>query len=465
MTRAIAARFPPRSLTLRVVALSTVWTIIAMVAIATVISALYREASQRDFERLLSAHLFSLIGAVSVNSDGVLEGSPELGDIRFVEPRSGWYWIVTPVTNNLQGRLASPSTVGQDIASPSTAKVPFDSQFRRHYETQGLGGETLTVFETEVVLDTDNRIARFRVMGNRSELDAEISAFRNRIYTYLGIFGLGTIAINAVAILFGLRPLMRVRRAFADIREGRSGRLEGPFPDEIAPLAQEMNALIENNQRIVERARTQVGNLAHSLKTPLSVLLNEGKAIGGAKGRIVTEQAGAMQVQVQHYLQRARVAAQRDSVVFRTPVTPVLERMVRVTAKLNRDKSIGLDNRLPQAVFAGESEDLEEIVGNLLENAAKWGRERVLLTLRPSAAGKGARTFELVIDDDGPGLEPDQIAEALMRGRRLDQSKPGSGLGLSIVNDTVREYGGVVHLGRATMGGLSARVVLPLADG
>lgn len=464
MGRTIAPLFSPRSLTLRVVALSTVWVVIAMVAVATVISTLYRDASRRDFDRLLSAHLFSLIGAVSVSSDGRLQGVPELGDIRFVEPLSGWYWSVVPVTPNLKGRLASPSLVGKTIASPSPDKVPFDSQFRRHYEAQGPSGERLLVFETEVVLDSHNRIARFRVMGNLSTFRAEVSAFRNRLYTYLALFGLGSIAINAAVILFGLRPLVRVRKALADIREGRAVRLGGQFPDEIAPLAKETNALIDNNLRIIERARTQVGNLAHSLKTPLSVLVNEGKAIGGEKGRVVSEQAEAMQVQVQHYLQRARIAAQRDSVVFRTPVTPALERMVRVAAKLNADKSVTFENALPDALFAGEREDLEEIVGNLLENAGKWSRGKISLTLRRGASDKIEQALEIEIEDDGPGLEPEQITDALMRGRRLDQSKPGSGLGLAIVNDTVREYGGSIHFGRSPLGGLSTRVILPQVD-
>ena len=188
------------------------------------------------------------------------------------------------------------------------------------------------------MLDSQNRVARFRVMGNRTELEHEISSFEQRLYTYLSIFGLGMIAINAMAILLGLRPLNRVRNALAMVREGAAQRLDGRFPAEIEPLANETNALIENNRRIVERSRTQVGNLAHSLKTPLAVLINEGRALGGAKGELIADQAAAMQHQVEHYLRRARVAAQRDSVVYRTPVQPLLERLVRVVEKLGRMK-------------------------------------------------------------------------------------------------------------------------------
>ncbi|SDP72656.1 Signal transduction histidine kinase [Phyllobacterium sp. YR620] len=447
-----------RSLSLRVITLSTLWTIISFFAIATIISALYGEARLQSFKQLLSAHLFSVIASVSVN-DGTLAGRPDPGEVRYSSPMSGWYWSVEPVGDNLKGSLRSISLGDKSIDSPSTLLVPFDTSFQRSYTEEGPNGQQLSVVETEVVLDAENRVARFRVMGNLSEVEGEIANFRHTLYFYLGIFGLGGTLINAAVILFGLRPLDRVRRSLTDIREGKVTRLNENLPDEIAPLAREMNALIDNNRRIMERSRTQVGNLAHSLKTPLSVLVNESRTIGGTEGRLIAEQSAAMQVQVQHYLQRARVAAQRDSVVFRAPVTPILERLVRVTAKLNPDKEVRFDNYMDDVIFAGEQEDLEEMVGNLLENAGKWGNSVIRLRLSQVDAG-----FEISVDDDGSGLAPEQIKDALTRGKRLDESKPGTGLGLSIVHDTVREYGGTLRLERsADLGGLSARLTLPVA--
>lgn len=451
-----------RSLAIRVVTLSTLWVILALVVVATLISTLYGDAARNNFERLLTAHLFSLVGAVSISPDGTLQGRPELGELRYSSPLSGWYWSVDPVSSNINGKLQSLSLVGRIVPEIPINQAPFDSSFMRSYTLPGLNGEELYIVETEVVLDNDNRVARFRVMGNLSEVMSEISDFRSKLALYLAIFGLGSVFINAGIILFGLRPLDKVRQALADIREGRSAKLGTSLPLEIAPLANEMNALIENNRRIVERSRTQVGNLAHSLKTPLSVLTNEARTMGGEQGRVVLEQSEAMQVQIQHYLQRARIAAQRDSVVFRTPVTPVLERMERVTAKLNPAFKITFGNVLPEAVFAGEKEDLEEIVGNLLENAGKWGRRQIEIVLRPAADAQ--RQFEILIEDDGPGLAPDKIEQALKRGNRVDETKPGTGLGLAIVQDTVREYGGTLHLGKSNWGGLQVRVVLPLTE-
>ncbi|MCV0396202.1 MAG: histidine kinase [Rhizobiaceae bacterium] len=452
-------KFGPGSLAFRVIAFSSVWAILALVVIATIISALFRQASERGFESLLSAHLFNLISAVSVGEDGRLEGSPDLGDLRFSMPRSGWYWSVTPVTEGLEPELRSGSLV-EPIDAPTAEEIPFTADFQRRYITDGLAGEEVQVYETEFALGSEGEsIARFRVMGNLSELEAELSAFDRTLYIYLALFGAGMIALNAAVILFGLRPLGRVREALTSIRTGAAKKLDGSFPDEIQPLATETNALIENNRRIIERARTQVGNLAHSLKTPLAVIVNEGRSLGGSKGSLIAEQADMMTAQVEHYLQRARIAAQRESVVFRTPVAPVLERLVRVMAKLQPKFDIALEPVPEGAIFAGEREDLEEIVGNLLENATKWGKA----TVRVSVAPRGDM-IDLVIEDDGPGIPPDKAHVALKRGRRLDETKPGTGLGLAIVSDLAAEYGGSVALGQSDLGGLRAVVSLRRAE-
>lgn len=460
MRRPLSLRLWPRSLAFRVIAFSTIWAILTLVVIFTLITTLYRQASERGFDSLLSAHLFNLIGSVGVSENGALTGSPDLGDLRFSEPNSGWYWSVEPASEGVHGDLHS-SSMTRTILSPSITVVPFNTSFQRSYTTPGINGEKLTVFESEFVLDSKNRAARFRVMGNQTELEQEIGTFQRRLLTYLSLFGVGMIAINAIAILLGLQPLRRVRNALAMVREGTAQRLDGRFPAEIEPLANETNALIENNRRIVERSRTQVGNLAHSLKTPLAVLLNEGRALGGAKGQLITEQAASMQKQVEHYLQRARVAAQRDSVVYRTPVSPLVQRMVRVLQKLNPETSLSLTLPAGEVIFAGEREDLEELLGNLLENALKWAKGAVAVTLTSLADKDGTPSlFEISIEDDGPGIPEDKAREALKRGRRLDETKPGTGLGLAIVADLVNEYGGTLALERSGLGGLKAAVRL-----
>lgn len=455
-----SARFGLRSLSLRVVTFSTLWAVAALVVIATLISSLYRDAAERGFHSLLSAHLYGLVSAVSISPEGRLRGTPDLYDINFARPHSGWYWSIEPASPGVTGGFRSPSLTG-DIAQPSSTAVPFNSEFQRRYQAAGLASERVDVLESDFILDEKNRVARFRVMGNRTDLEAQISAFDRQLYSYLALFGVGMIVINAAVILIGLRPLDRVRAALAQLREGTARTLDGNFPSEIAPLADEANALIENNRRVVERARTQVGNLAHSLKTPVAVLLNEGRAMGGDKGRLIVEQAGAMQQQVEHYLKRARIAAQRDSVVYRTPVGDAVERLLRVFRKLNPGLEIVFDPVRPEPLFAGEQGDLEEILGNLLENACKWARSRV--RVRVAADETGDRFLVLTVDDDGPGIPEDKAREALQRGKRLDETKPGTGLGLAIVADLANEYGGEVELGRSGLGGLCATVRLARA--
>lgn len=451
------------SLTLRVIALSSVWAVTAFLVIGGLISTLYERAVTVSFEAVVTAQLYNLVNAVAVSEQGFLSGSPNLGDLEFSRPLSGWYWEVIPVSGQTLGRLASTSLGGGRIEAPSPSEVPFDTQYRRSYSAQGLGGEELHVEEAEIVLDASGHAARFRAMGNASEVDASVAGFNGRLALYLGLFGLGSILINALAILYGLRPLTRVRRALGDVRAGRADRLKGPFPAEISPLAGEMNALIENNRRIVDRARTQVGNLAHSLKTPIAVLINEADAMGGEKGRLVSEQAEGMRVQVQHYLDRARVAALSEGSVARTPVRPSLERLAKVIRRLS--PHLRLDMALPEGraemVFAGEREDFEEMVGNLLENAAKWSGGRILVRLGAIDGGR----FRLSVEDDGPGLSPERMAEATKRGRRFDEATAGSGLGLSIVLDTALQYRGEFRLDRSAMGGLKAELDLPRAAG
>lgn len=458
----IASRLGFRSLAFRVLALSTLWAVLALVVVSTIVSSLYRQNAERSFTSLLQAHLFNLVSSVDVTPDGRLTGTPNLGDIRFSDIGSGWYWAVDSISQGLRGSISSVSMGAGTLPIPSIEEVPREESFQRHYRIDGLAGEKLAVVETEVELDAQNQVARFRVMGNRTELDDEISDFNQRLFTYLGLFGAGMIAINAIAILLGMRPLGRVREALAQVREGTAKRLDGTFPTEIEPLANETNALIDNNRRIVERSRTQVGNLAHSLKTPLAVMLNEGRTIGGKKGRLIEEQASNMQQQVEHYLQRARVAAQRDSVVYRTPVAPVIERMGRVMQKLNARIDVNVNEGPKGLMFAGEREDLEEIVGNLMENALKWGRSKARLSVQP--VGRDAGRLRLLIEDDGPGIPPEQAREALKRGSRLDETKPGTGLGLAIVADLVKEYGGELRLEQSELGGLKAVVELPSAE-
>jgi signal transduction histidine kinase len=448
------------SLSLRLFALTSIFAVIAVAAIALVLSELYRVNAERRFAELLTANLYNLMGSVETGDEGRLTGRPNLGDPRFSRFGSGWYWWVGQVGNQ-ENRLASASL--SDDVIPEPQGIPFDASFQRLYQYEDRGGRLLTVAEAQVYLGTGDDIYSFRVTGNRDEIDAEIASFVQRLIMLLALFALGFIAASYGIVRLGLRPILRATQRLADIREGRAEKLEGSFPREIRPFIDEANSLIVSNRAVVERARTQVGNLAHSLKTPLAVLRNEAANAPSGLGRLIREQTGLMQDQVENYLNRARIAARHGTITSLARVRPVTERLVRVIGKLNPELEIGSVFETDLA-FAGESQDLEEILGNLLENAARFARTKIVLTVREITSGQ-APEIEIDVEDDGPGMKAEQAEIALRRGARLDESTPGSGLGLSIVNDIVREYQGSLAFHRAQMGGLGARVRLPARRG
>ena len=283
-------------------------------------------------------------------------------------------------------------------------------------------------------------------------------------YYLVGTFAALSIVLVLTTIFqvrFGLAPLKRISDSIADIRSGRAERLEGEFPVEIAPLARETNALIDANREIVERARTHVGNLAHAIKTPLSVIVNEAAAHSADPfATKVLEQADVMRDQVAHHLERARIAARLTVIATITEVAPVIDALCRTMDKIHRDRGIAIEVANDEkARFRGERQDLEEMAGNLVDNACKWAASRVFIEV--SAEPGAGQMLRIIVDDDGRGLSAEERAQVSRRGQRLDESKPGSGLGLSIVVDLAALYGGSLSLGRAPIGGLRAELLLP----
>ena len=450
------------TLSLRLFLLTSVWALVSVALIALVLTRAYRDSAEKRFGELLTANLYNLMASVEAGPDGGLTGTPDLRDARFSNYGSGWYWSVQAV-NNPANRLASASLAGASIPIPSD--TPFDATFQRHYTyvdpASGNRHQDLAAVEARLFLGTGDEVYSFRIAGNKAELADEVADFQRRLIALLALFGLGFVVASFVIVRVGLRPISGATRRLADIREGRAEKLEGDFPREIQPLIDETNALIESNRAVIERARTQVGNLAHSLKTPLAVLMNEANGAPADLKRIILEQTGLMRDQVQNYLDRARIAARHATTTSRTEVLPVLERLARVIGKLNPQLAIELPKSAASPlIFAGEQQDFEEIVGNLMENAARFAKETVHLEAeRILRDGKPVLVMRII--DDGPGMSEAECEIALQRGARLDETTPGSGLGLSIVRDIASEYGGTLALDRSPTGGLRATVSLP----
>ncbi|MCB1462489.1 MAG: histidine kinase [Nitratireductor sp.] len=450
------------TLSLRLFLLTSLWALVSVALIALVLTGAYRGNAEKRFSELLTANLYNLMASVEAGPDGRLTGTPELRDARFSNFASGWYWSVEAVSDP-SNRLASASLAGATIPVPRD--TPFDATFQRHYTYVDPRGaqdaNQLAAVEARLYLGTGEEIYSFRITGNKAELAEEIADFQRRLVALLALFGLGFVVASFVIVRVGLRPISGATRRLADIREGRAERLEGEFPREIQPLIDETNALIESNRSVIERARTQVGNLAHSLKTPLAVLMNEARAAPPDLQRIILEQTGLMRDQVQNYLDRARIAARHATATSRTEVSPVLERLARVVGKLNPQLEIEMPSAGPMPlVFAGEQQDFEEIVGNLMENAARFARKTVRLGAE-RVVRDGKPCLVIRVEDDGRGMSEAESEIALQRGARLDETTPGSGLGLAIVRDIASEYAGSLTLDRSTMGGLRATVMLP----
>jgi signal transduction histidine kinase len=291
-----------------------------------------------------------------------------------------------------------------------------------------------------------------------------MEAFNNALVLVLTLLGLGLLAALLIQVHYGLRPLRALEAELAAIRAGERERLTTQYPEEISPVAKELNLLIQSNSEVVERARTQVGNLAHALKTPLSVLANESRHNQSEFALKVAEQAAIMRDQVSLYLDRARRAARAQTLGSVTMVDEVLDAIARTLTRIHMDRAIEIEVHCPPGLrFRGERQDLEEMIGNLLDNASKWARKRIMVTASPPtvAPGDGRVWLDIEVADDGPGLPSEQRETALVRGARIDETKPGSGLGLAIVAETAGMYNGRITLGQSSLGGLLARLTLP----
>jgi signal transduction histidine kinase len=451
------------SLAVRLFLWATVWTVVILIVTGIALSTLYRHAVERAFDRRLDVYLRTLVADVASPEDSGDKFPQSIGEPLFELPLSGWYWQVTRLDPKASEVHSSRSLWDSNLPRLPPARSAGESESRQGY-ARGPEDQDLRLVERNIDLGADGRFL-VAVAGDASEIDEETHSFnRTIVITFTGLT-MALLLTTALQVRFGLAPLTRISESLAAIRSGRAERLQGEFPMEIAPLARETNALIEANREIVDRARTHVGNLAHALKTPLSVIVNEAATRGSdAFAHKVLEQADIMRDQVARQLERARLVARTTHIGTLVEVPPIVTALARTMEKLHRDREIAIDVDVPEhARFHGEQQDLEEMVGNLVDNGCKWARSRVAIEVvaDQSATSGDKGKVRIIVDDDGPGLSPAQRVQVALRGRRLDETKPGSGLGLSIVVELAGLYGGVLTLGTAPIGGLRAELALP----
>lgn len=428
------------------------WIVAALVVTGVVLSLLFREHLEDELARRLDADFLQLVSHLDTDADGRLMHATRMSDPLYERVFSGRYW-----------QIEAPGDPGAALHSRSLwdqrLTVPDDVGLGR---LTGPRGTPLMALTRRVTLPRRAAPLRLTVAASLAPVENAVARFRRTLAFALGLLALGLIGAAALQVGLGLAPLRRLRRELGVIRRGERTQLTGEYPGEVAPLVVDLNQVLADNASLIERGRHRAGDLAHALKTPLSVIRNEADRLAGEGGhtrarRLLAETA-AMQRQIEWHLARTRIAGTRRAGVA-TPVAPVVDRLARTLQRLHGEAGLVIDTDCaPDLTFAGETQDLEQMIGNLLENACKWARG--IVEVRAVAA---AGQIVLCIDDDGPGLDGPQREAALARGRRFDEATPGWGLGLAIVADLVDAYDGALSLASAELGGLSARLTLPAA--
>ena len=412
---------------------------------------------ESQFDNQLDYILTAMIASAETFPDGEIYFNRALGDQRFLEPNSGLYW---QISGDGFEPYPSRSLWDRNLLINTSART----DGARFYDSDQFAGEPLRIATRAVYLPGSKTRWWFAVAQRRTELDQQIARIRGILIWSFAVLALGLLIMAALQNHYGLRPLRRVRAAIQNLRNTGANRIDEPLPLEVQPLVDELNGLLAHSEKQAEEARTHAGNLAHALKTPLTVVNNAATAHAPDLAETVIREARTMRRHVDHHLARARAVGRRAVGHARTNVWESAEAVRRAVERLYPDIRFDLDGSR-EAGVAIERQDLDEILGNLIENAAKYGGGSVFMTIDAEQAEEQGRRFCVIwVEDDGLGIPEGQREQIFDRGARLDTGKPGTGLGLAIVRDVAEIYGGSVTLGESEdLGGLLVRLSLPRA--
>ncbi|MBN8818202.1 MAG: HAMP domain-containing histidine kinase [Sphingomonas sp.] len=437
------------SLSRRIIAISALWIGVLLLGGGLTLDRVLTSAVTANFDDGLSYVLTAMISSAEVGPEGEVLFNRPLADQRFLEPASGLYYQISG-----DGHEDWRSRSLWDRAVRVTPEMLANPG--RGIDSQQFPDEPLRLMARTVILPGSDTRWIFIVAQAREGLDAQVHSLRSTlIYSFLAL-GAGLILLAALQVFIGLRPLRRIRREIIRMRTGEKSRVTEPLPREVQPMVEELNALLAHNEQQAEEARRHAGNLAHALKTPLTVVMNAATAQSPDLASTVIRETATMRRQIDHHLARARALGRRGAAQSRTEVWPSLEAVERAVERLYPDVRIDRDGS-HSAVVRVERQDLDELLGNLVENAAKYGGGSVFVTVQPSG-----EWVDVLVEDDGMGIPEAERERIFDRGARLDSGKPGTGLGLSIVRDVAEIYGGTVSLDESEdLGGLLVRLRLP----
>lgn len=441
------------SLSRRILLISAAWILILLLGGGIALDRTLTNQVTRNFDAQLSNLLNGMIASAEVGPDGEVFLNRPLGDQRLLEPNSGLYWQIRG-----EGHDDFPSrSLWDRTLDVRTNHLDMDAHI---YDSKQFPSEPLRVIERSVKLPGSETVWWFSVAERRAELDDQIGRVRRILVRSFAVLGLGLLVMAMLQTWLGLGPLRGVRLALQKMRNSGANRVTEPLPLEVQPLVEELNGLLAHTERQAEEARTHAGNLAHALKTPLTVVMNAATAKAPDLADTVIREAAVMRRQVDHHLARARAVGRRGVGQARSNVSDSVEAVLRAVTVLYDKTRFDLDGKR-EAQVAIERQDLDEILGNLIENAAKYGGGSVFVTIDPTGE---AEWCEVWVEDDGAGIPAAERTRIFDRGARLDTSKPGTGLGLAIVRDVAEIYGGSVILEESEdLGGLLVRLRLPRA--
>ncbi|MEY2925671.1 MAG: hypothetical protein RL367_148 [Pseudomonadota bacterium] len=441
------------------IGVAALWIFLLLTGGGYALDRVLTNAITHSFDSNLEYSLTAMAASAEIGPDGEVRLNRPMGDQRFLEPYSGLYFQISGrgfepfISRSLWDRHLRVDPVHQDV----TSHIYNSSEFAKPGEDND---KVLRVAERDIVVPMSSIVWRFQVAQSRQGLDDQIGVIRTTLIRSFALLALGLIVLAALQSVYGLWPLRSLRRSIGAMRAGQANRVEqADLPDEVAPLVNELNALLAHNDRQAEEAREHAGNLAHALKTPLTVIINAATAHAPDLSETVMREAATMRRQVDHHLARARAVGRRGSQQSRAEVWPSLESVERAVARLyphvrfDRDGDKTLTARV-------ERQDLDEMLGNLIENAGKYGGGSVFVTVSTQGT-----MVDIAVEDDGIGISTADRSRLFERGVRLDSGKPGTGLGLAIVRDVAEIYGGSIVLEESEdLGGVLARLRLPKAQ-
>jgi signal transduction histidine kinase len=439
------------SISRRMIGIAALWISLLLMGGGLALDRVLSDAITRNFDDGLNYVLTAMIASAEIGPDGEVLFNRPLADQRFLEPNSGLYYQISA-----KGHEDWRSRSLWDRALKVLPE--HDDRTFHAYDSKQFPGEDLRIMERTIILPGSDTRWMFMVAAARAGLDDQIQTLRSTLFQSFALLALGLIVLATLQTIYGLRPLRRVRKEIVRMRAGEKSRVTDPMPAEVLSMVEELNALLAHNERQAEEARTHAGNLAHALKTPLTVIMNAATAKAPDLGDTVIREATTMRRQVDHHLARARAVGRRGAAHSRADVWASLQAVERAVQRLYPEARVDMDGDKDAAVRV-ERQDLDEMLGNLLENAAKYGGGSVFATVKRDGV-----MVEILVEDDGAGIPEAERTRIFDRGVRLDSGKPGTGLGLAIVRDVAEIYGGSVTMEESEdLGGLLVRLRLPAA--